>query len=127
LQGDTLGDALRLVPALRGALEQCNGRLRDVREWAEESATEPGAGSGHYQQKKSWFLIAAMREMRRVAPPSVRSRFHSVSANTGDFLGASCSGPIARDPDRVPELQLPPAISMSQSIPRKCRMCMAPY
>jgi hypothetical protein len=43
LRGDTIGAVIQTIPDLRGALGQCNARLRDVRLWAEESATESEA------------------------------------------------------------------------------------
>jgi len=40
LRGETIGAALETIPDLRGALEQCNGRLGDVRRWASDAATD---------------------------------------------------------------------------------------
>jgi hypothetical protein len=38
LRGDTIGAVIETVPDLRGALEQCNARLRDVRAWADKES-----------------------------------------------------------------------------------------
>jgi hypothetical protein len=38
LRGNTIGAVIETVPDLRGALEQCNARLRDVRAWADKES-----------------------------------------------------------------------------------------